>query len=178
MQLNRVVVSNIEKAERGIAGGRIRSVAVPLRIRLSDGVAGANDAIDNVHDVGEVASMLAVVEDLNGLTGEDAASEEEEGHVRSAPWPIRRKEPKTGGGKAKEMAVTVRHQFIGALGGSVKLERVIDSGMLGKWQRGIRPVDAASARIGEVGGLGVAARFEDICESDDVALDIRVWILQ
>ena len=56
-----------------------------------------DDARRNVADVGEVALVPAVVEDIDGLAGEDVGGEQEQRHVRSAPGSVDSEEAQTRG---------------------------------------------------------------------------------
>ena len=50
--------------------------------------------------------------------------EKEEGHVRSAPWPIHAEKAEHGCGGPIEMGVAVRDQLAGELGGRIDGKRV------------------------------------------------------
>src|SRR5690554_4746595 len=76
-ELNRAVVTNVEDPEWSVTGGRIRLVAVPVKIRLGDVIAGANHPFHDVIDIGEIASVVAMVEHLNRLAGENVAGKQE-----------------------------------------------------------------------------------------------------
>ena len=55
----------------------------------------ADHAADDVIDVGEVATVLAVVEHVDRLAGEDVARKDEQRHVRAAPGSIDGEEAQT-----------------------------------------------------------------------------------
>src|SRR5690554_283308 len=63
-KLHRVVVADVEDPIGGVAGGRVRGIAVPLGVGLGGLVAGADHPFDDVVDVGEVAGVVAVVEQI------------------------------------------------------------------------------------------------------------------
>lgn len=74
-----------------------------------DVVHDANDAFDNIVDVGEVAFHVAVVVDLDGLTCGDRFDKFEVGHVGSSPGTVDGEKAQSGHGQAVEMAVSVGH---------------------------------------------------------------------
>src|SRR3546814_2200230 len=82
--------------------------------------------LDDVVDVGEVAGVVAVVEHVDRLAGQDLAREQEQRHVRPAPGPVDGEEAQAGGRQVEQVAVGVRHQFVGLLGGRVHAHRVVD----------------------------------------------------
>ena len=99
--------------------------AAPKLVGLSRVIEDAQDAFDDVVDVGEVATHLSVVEDVNGFAFEDGLGEEEEGHVRPSPGAVDGEKPEAGGGEVEEFAVAVRHEFVALLGGGVEAHRVV-----------------------------------------------------
>src|SRR3954453_16714620 len=76
------------------------------------------------------------------------------------------------------MAVAVRHQFVGSLGCCIKLQGMVNAPVLAKWHPGIRPINAAGACIRQMGNPRMPACFQNVGESNNVAVYIRVWILQ
>ena len=60
-----------------------------------DMIQRCHDATDNVIHVSEVAPMFPVVEDVDGLSGQDRLREQEQGHVRPTPGPVYGEEPET-----------------------------------------------------------------------------------
>ena len=177
-ELHRAAVADVENAERRIAGGGIGIGGVPLRIRLRDIVADPDHAIHQVVDIGEIAHVPAVIEQLDRPASDDVPRELEQRHVGPSPRPIDREEPQARRRQPEQMTVAVRHQFVGALGRRVELQGVIGAVMLAERQPRIRAIDAAGAGIDEVRRGGMAARLEDIGKADQVALDIGMRIFQ
>lgn len=64
-QYDRLTVAYIEDAERRGAGGRIRTLTIPSWIRLGEIVAGAQDTIDDIVDIGEAAYVFTIVEQFD-----------------------------------------------------------------------------------------------------------------
>ena len=141
----------------------------------------AHDAFDNVIDKSEVALALAVVENLDGLARLELVGEAEVGHVRAASGTVDRKEAQPRARNVVELAVGVCHELVALLGGGVQRDRVIDL-VVG----GIRnllvadllvaAVHAGGARVHEVFDLIVATCFQDVVESDEVTLDVGIWV--
>ena len=76
------------------------------------------------------------------------------------------------------MAITMRHQFIGPLGGGIQAHRMIDRVVSRKWLLGIGPVDAGTAGIHEVPGLLRTATLHDVDEGGQICTHIGVRIEQ
>ncbi len=92
--------------------------------------------------------MLAVIEELDGLSGQNALGKQEQGHVGPPPRSVDRKETESACRQLEQVTVAVSHQFIGALGCRIELQRMVDAAMLAEWHVGIRTIDAARACIG------------------------------
>jgi len=77
------------------------------------------------------------------------------------------------------MAIGVRHQFVGALGGGIELQRMVGRLVFGKGQPGVGTIHARGARIDEVRvRVGGAAAFQYIDEGVDVAAHVGARVLQ
>jgi hypothetical protein len=74
-----------------------------------------------------------------GSPGEDGLGEQEQRHVRPAPGAVDGEEAQAGGRQAVEVAVGVRHQLVGLLGGGVEADRVVDAVVLGERHRVLPP---------------------------------------
>ena len=70
-QLDGIVVADVVEPVGRERGRGIGIVAAPRRVGLGDMIGGAHHALDDVVDVGEVARVLAVVEHVDRLAGED-----------------------------------------------------------------------------------------------------------
>ena len=140
----------------------------------------AHDAFDNVIDVGKVALALAVVENLDGLAGLELVGEAEVGHVGAAGGAIDRKEAEPGARNVVELAVGVRHELVALLGGGVQRDWVIDFVVGGVRDLLVAAVHAGGARVHEVLDFAffgaLAACFQDVVESDEVALDVGIRV--
>src|SRR5690242_19647581 len=119
VQLNRRTAAYVVDPERSIAGGGVRRGAAPVLIGRRRQLHDADQALDDVVDIGEVSLHAAVVEDVDRLACEYGLGEDEQGHVRSAPWSVDREEPQTSRGQPEKMAVGMGHQFVGLLAGGI-----------------------------------------------------------
>lgn len=140
----------------------------------------AHDAFDNVINEREVALALAVVENLDGLAGFELVGEAEVGHVRAAGGAVDGKEAEARARDVVELAVGVCHELVALLGGCVQRDRVIDFVVGGVRDLLIAAVHAGGARVHEVLNLAFfgapAASFQDVVESDEVALDVGIRV--
>ena len=74
-QLHWVVVADIIDSPWGFAGGRIGVVSTPLWVGWRGPIEDTNHALYNIVNIGEVSTVLAVVEDLNLLSCEHCTGE-------------------------------------------------------------------------------------------------------
>ena len=177
-QFDRLVVADVvDSVGRAAASGsRVRRVEVG--VGLGDAIHDADRAFGNVVDVSEIAPHFAVVEDLDGAAGEDGLGKQPGRHVGTAPGAVNGEIAQAGGRQAVEVAVAVRHQFVGFLGGGVEAERVVDGIMHRKGHPGVAAVHAGAAGVDEVFDAVPAAGFEDVEEADQIALRVGVRIDQ
>lgn len=82
--------------------------------------------------------MLAVAEDLDGLTREDGLGELEKGHVGTAPGDLDRKETQAGCWQIVKMTVGMGNQLVGLLAGCRQAQRVVNILMDAEWHGGQR----------------------------------------
>ncbi len=136
----------------------------------------SHDAFDNVIDKSEVALALAVVENLDGLARLELVGETEVCHVRAASWAVDRKETQPRARDVVELAVGVCHELVALLGGGVQRDRVIDLVVGGIRNLLVAAVHAGGARVHEVFDFKVAACFQDVVETDEVALDVGIRV--
>ena len=90
-------VADVENTEGHIRSGRVRPLARPMRVRLGDPIGGANHALYNVADVGEVAGVFAAVEERDRSSGQNVLRKEEQRHIGPAPGTINREEAQASG---------------------------------------------------------------------------------
>ena len=136
----------------------------------------ADDAFDDVVDVGEVALALAVIEYLDGLAGFKLVGEAEVGHVRAAGGAVDGKEAEARARNVVELAVGVCHELVALFGGCVQRYRIVDLIIGGVRDLLVAAVHAGGTGVHEVFDLIVTAGFQDIVKADEVALDIGIGV--
>ena len=75
------------------------------------------------------------------------------------------------------MAIGVRHQLVGFFGCRIEADRVIDAVMLGERHLGIAAIDAGAGGVNQMLHLMMAAAFKDIDEADQIAIYVRMRVL-
>ena len=75
-------------------------------------LAAAQNAIDNVVNVGEVSLQVAVIKDPDWQPVHDVVSEAEVGHVGSASRSVNGKKSKPRHWNAVELRIAVSHDFV------------------------------------------------------------------
>ncbi len=170
-------IADVVDPERRVGGGGVGIRGFPVRVGRRDEVRGADHALDDVVDIGEVAAVAAVVEDLDRAAREDGVGEFHRRHVGPAPGAVDREEAQARAGQAVEMGVGMRHQLVGALGGGVELERMVDALALLEGHGGVGAVDARGRGVGQMRRLRPAAGLEDVGEAHEVRLDVGARVL-
>src|SRR6202020_3583867 len=87
-ELDWLLIADVVEAIWCVAGGRVGSATLPRRIAGGWTIKRTDHPFDDVIDVGEAALVMTVIEHLNGLPSEDGLREQEQRHVRSAPWAV------------------------------------------------------------------------------------------
>ena len=80
----------------------------------------------NIIDEGEVATVVAVVENLDRFVVDNGIGKQKECHIGPAPGAVDGKKAKTGCRQIIEVTVGVRHELVGLFAGGVERERMID----------------------------------------------------
>lgn len=80
----------------------------------------ADNAFDNVIDIGEVALAVAVVEDLDGLALQQLVGKAEVGHVGAAGWAVDGEEAEACCGNVIEFGIAMGEELIALFGGGVE----------------------------------------------------------
>src|ERR1700722_1544127 len=70
-QRHRLLIADVVNSIRGRARGRIRRRGIPVGIGRRHSIYGADDALDDVVDIGEIPLMLAAVEHVDGQSCQD-----------------------------------------------------------------------------------------------------------
>lgn len=177
-QFDRLAVADIvnppgSRAERRVGLGRIEG-----RGRCGRAVEDADDAFDDVVDVGEVPDHASVVVDVDRLAGEHGFGELEQRHVRSSPGAIDREKTQTRAGQAEEMRIAVRHQFVGALGGRIQGDRMVGELVLAEGHGRVQAIDRAGTGVNEMSTAYRSAAFEDGEKSRQIGVGVGVGVFQ
>src|SRR5262249_28269776 len=143
-----------------------------------DIVACPNNALYDVVNESEVARVIAVVEKLYGFACEDLLSKEKKRHIRPPPRTVDGEEPQAGCRQEKQMAVAVSLQLVGSFRRRIELQGVIGTRVLAEWHSRVGAVDATGASIGEMRRRGMPAGLQDVCERDQVAVDVGLRVCQ
>ena len=151
----------------------------------------ADDAFDDVIDVGKVAAAVAVVENLDGLAAQQFVGEAEVRHVGAAGWAIDREEAQARGRDVVEFRVAVREKLVALLRGRVEAHRIVDAVVDAERDLLVAAVNAGGGSVNqmlnafviEIPGqarndvFGMPAGFQDVVEAHHVALDVGVGVL-
>ena len=137
----------------------------------------ANDAFDDIIDKGEVAAAVAIIEYLNVLATDEFVGEPKVGHIGSAGRAIDREETETRGGNVVEFAIGMGQKFVALLGGGIKRDGIVNAVVGAEGNLLVSAIDTGTGGIDEVLHGIVAAGLKDVVESDDIALDVGVGVL-
>jgi len=150
--------------------------AVVALLALGGALHHAHDAFYDVIDIGEVATAVAVVVDLDGVALEELVGEAEIGHIGTAGRTIDGEETQAGRGDVVELTVAVGHELVTLLGGGVEGHGVIYAVVGREGDFFVAAVDGARRGVDKVLHRMVAAGLEDVVEADEVGLDISIGI--
>src|SRR5216683_3430868 len=103
LEFLRPVIADIVNPGRRVAGSRIIAGNAIDQLRYHTG---------HVVDMGEVAAHFPMVKEPDRLTFDDGPCEQEDRHVRTAPWTVDGKEPQARHRKPIQMTVGMREQLV------------------------------------------------------------------
>lgn len=135
-----------------------------------------NYTLDNIVDVCEITLAVAEVEDLDLFSLDKLVGESEICHVGTSAGSVDGEEPQACRGDVVELGIGVGHQLVALLGGGIEAHRVVHLvvGAVGHFLVGA--VYARATGVDQMVDGIVAAHLEDIVESYEVALYVRVGI--
>lgn len=136
----------------------------------------AYHSLHNVIDIGEVPLAVAEVEDLDLFSLHQLVGESEIRHVGASARAVDGEEPQSSGGDVVELGVCMCHQLVALLGGGIEAHRVVHLIVGAVRHFLIGAVDARAACVDQMVDGVVAACLEDVVESYEVALYVRVGI--
>ena len=139
-------------------------------------------ALHDVVYVGEVPPAVAVIEYPDALSPDQPVCEAVVRHVGPAAGSVDGEEAQSRGGNVVELAVGMRQQLVALLGGGVEADGVVHLVVGGVRHFLVGAVDAGRGGVDQMLHAGassvvaVAAGLQDVVESDQVALYVRVRI--
>ena len=136
-----------------------------------------DDAFHDVIDIGEIPSAVAVVVDLDGLTFQQFVREAEIGHVRTSCRTVDGEEAKTRGRDIVKLGIAVGEELVALLSRRIQAHRIIHPVVRAERDFLVPAVDAAGAGVDQVLYRMMPAGLQDVVESDHVALDIGIRVL-
>lgn len=104
-------------------GGDGKSVFAGLTLRSFPHY--ADNAFDNVINIGEIAFAVAVVEDLNGFTFDEFVGEAKVGHIGTPGRTVYSEEAQAGRRDVVELRIGMCHKFVALFGGCIQRYRVV-----------------------------------------------------
>ena len=136
-----------------------------------------DEAFHDVIDIGEIASAVAVVVNLDGLAFQQFVCESEIGHVRTACRTVDSEETEPRSRDIVKLGIAVGEEFVALLGGRIQTHRIIHPVVRAERDFLVAAVDAAGTGIDQMLHRMMSAGLQDVVEPDHIALDIGVWIL-
>ena len=136
----------VEEVFRGAAADVVDGVwrdreAVGAGLLLWCAAHDADDAFDDVVDVGEVALAVSVVEDLDAVTLHEAVGRGEVEHVGAAGRAVDGEEAEAGGRDVVELGIAVCKQLVAFLSRSIKAYRIIHLVLSTEWNLLVSAID-------------------------------------
>jgi len=177
-QLDGIVVSDVVYPVRREACSGVRPLAAPGGIRCRYPVHYPDDTLDYVIDICKISPHHAVIIDIYRSFVENSVGEKEEGHVGPSPGTVYGEEPQAGARDFIKGRVGVRHEFVSLLRGGVQTYRVIYVLMDRERHRGVRAVDGTGRGKYEMRHVRVTASFENVDKAVEIAVHVRVGVLE
>src|ERR1700738_2367139 len=116
----------------------------------------------NIIDMGEVATHFAMVKEPDRSALQDRLGKQKNRHIGPSPRPVDGKKPQARYRKTVEMAIGMRHQFVGLFGRSVEADRMFRLVVDRKRQLGIGAVDRRRRRIDQMAASMVPAALQPV----------------
>ena len=136
----------------------------------------ANYTFYYIVNVSEVALAVAIIENLDGVAFYQLVGEAEVSHVGTTGGAIDSKEAQAGRGDVVEFRVGMGHQLVALLRGGVEAHGVVYLVVCRIGHLLIAAIDGRGRGIDQMLHFVVAARLEDVVESDEVTLDVGVGV--
>ena len=137
----------------------------------------ADDAFHYVIDIGEIATAVAVVVDLDGLAFQQFVRESEIGHVRAPCRTVDGEEAEACGRNVVKLGIAVGEEFVALLGCRIQANRIVHPVVSAERDFLVAAVDTAGAGIDQVLHRMMSAGLQDVVEPDHVTLNVSIRVL-
>ena len=136
-----------------------------------------DDAFHDVIDIGEITTAVAVVVDVDGLAFQQLVREPEIGHIRTPGRSIDGEEAQARGRNIVKLGIAMCEELVALLRCRIQAHRIIHPVVRAERDFLVPAVDAAGAGVDQVLYRMMPAGLQDVVESDHVALDIGIRVL-
>ena len=137
----------------------------------------SDDAFHDIIDIGEIASAVAVVVDLDSLAFQQLVRESEIGHIRAPGRTVDGEEAQARGRDIVKLGIAMGEELVTLLGRRIQAHRIIHPVVGAERDFLVAAVDAAGAGVDQVLDGMMPASLQDVVEPDHVALDVRIRVL-
>ena len=117
-----------------------------------------DDALNDIIDIGEVTTAVAIVEDFDGLALQELVGEAKIGHIGATSRAIDGKEAQACGGDIVEFRIAMGEELVGLLRSRIEGDRVIYTIVGREWHLLVAAVDGGGGGVDEVLDALVGAR--------------------
>ena len=138
----------------------------------------AGNSVDNVIHIGEVAHEIALIIDIDGISGENHFGEFIIGHIRAAPGTINGKKAEARAGNAKEVRVGMRHHFIRFFAGGIEADGMVGVVRSAKGHGLIETINGRRGGENQMLRRNFPTTIENIQKALQVAVQIRLGVLE
>ena len=136
-----------------------------------------DDAFHDVINIGEIASAVAVVVDLDGLTFQQFVRESEISHVGASCRTVDGEEAEARGRDIVKLGIAMGKELVALLGSRIQAHRIIHPVVRAERDFLVATIDTTGTGIDQMLHRMMPTCFKDIVEPDHVALDVRIRIL-
>lgn len=137
----------------------------------------ADHALHDIVHIGEIALAVAVVEDLDGLSGNELLRSGEIEHIRATCGAVDGKEAQSRRGDVVELRVAMRQQLVRFLRRGVERHRIVHLVVGRERHLLVAAVNRGGRSVYEMLHGIVPARFQNVVEADQVRFDIDVRVV-
>jgi hypothetical protein len=139
--------------------------AIITLLALGGTLHDTDDALDDIIDIGEVATAVAIVEDFYRFALEEFVGETEIGHIRTTGRAIDGEEAEACGGNIVELRVAVGEELVGLFRGGIEGDGVIDAVVHREGYLLVATIDGGGGGVDEMLDTLVGARGRSLGSS-------------